>query len=124
MNKPTTDWIGLQKESAKKAMCGALDAYIYVVEEEARRLYDLVLVPFLKRRRWSFWSGMGDFGIGPKGKVLLDIDRPDDEEFQAIYSMLMTQVPGLNDAIGCWMPNYPAKRKSVGKTGAGRHQRK
>ena len=82
--------------------------YEHNIQKIADRIFKTIIVPFLKKRNWSFVSGMGTFWIGPKGKTssYYADDNPNDKEYLKIDEILNMPIDGFNATLADFMRDY------------------
>lgn len=85
------------------------DAYTHyeqTAEDLANRAFEKVIKPFCQRRGWEFTSGNGTWWLGFDGRGFSREDRPNDPAFQKICDTLEIIMPGMNQDLGSFMPDY------------------
>lgn len=75
-------------------------AYLDGAEEDARRVFEEKVLPFVRSRGWHFLAANGTFLIRnpksrPGGQSIYANDHQEDEELQRIWGLLSEEVPGL-----------------------------
>ena len=84
------------------------DGYDALTDAVAELAFAEVIKPFCVKRGLRFLAGNGTYFIGgSKGQSINPWDVEDDEEFQAIFKVLDTEIPGMiANSLGCIMPDY------------------
>lgn len=96
-------------KAAEKKLDKAYKVYMNIVEKVAREEFKRTLLPFLKKRNWSFLSGMGTWWIGGD-KMIHPEDHPRDTELQEIAKLLDIEIPGIPTmSLSDFMPDYKRK---------------
>lgn len=88
--------------------------YQKVIEKKARQLFTAFILPFLRRRKYTFLSGNGTWYMeDSNGKHISggdhwldDDDETPDEELNNIVRILDVDVTGTWNCFGAYMPNY------------------